>query len=154
MISGAPSLAFLIMGAVGVLAGRLNDRIGPKILILVSGISLGMGYLLLSRLQVPWQLYLFYGVLVGIGLSTHDVITLSTVARWFVRRRGMMTGIVKVGTGAGQLLVPLAATALVTLYGWRNAYLIIRSPGPADARGGGPGVAQGPADLRYAARWR
>lgn len=37
----------------------------------------------------------------------------------------MMTGIVKVGTGAGQLLVPLAATALVTFYGWRNAYLII-----------------------------
>jgi MFS family permease len=125
MISGAPSLAFLIMGAVGILAGRLNDRIGPKILIVVSGISLGMGYLLLSRLQVPWQLYLFYGVLVGIGLSAHDVITLSTVARWFVRRRGMMTGIVKVGTGAGQLLVPLAATALISLYGWRNAYLII-----------------------------
>jgi MFS family permease len=39
----------------------------------------------------------------------------------------MMTGIVKVGTGAGQLLVPLVATTLVTLYGWRNAYLIIGS---------------------------
>jgi MFS family permease len=127
MISGAPSMAFLVMGAVGVLAGRLNDRIGPKVLIVVSGVSLSMGYLLMSRLQAPWQLYLFYGVLVGIGLSTHDVITLSTVARWFVRRRGMMTGIVKVGTGAGQLLVPLVATTLVTLYGWRNAYLIIGS---------------------------
>ena len=127
LISGAPSLAFLVMGAVGILAGRLNDRIGPKILIVVSGVSLGIGYLLMSRLQAPRQLYLFYGVLVGIGLSTHDVITLSTVTRWFVRRRGMMTGIVKVGTGAGQLLVPLAATALVTFYGWRNAYLIIGS---------------------------
>ena len=125
IISGASSLAFLIMGAVGILAGKLNDRIGPRVLIVVSGISLGLGYLLMSQLQTLWQLYLLYGVLVGVGLSTHDVITLSTVARWFVKRRGMMSGIVKVGTGAGQLMVPLIATALIAVYGWRSAYIIL-----------------------------
>lgn len=124
-ISGAPSLAFLVMGAGGILAGNLNDRIGPKLLIVVSGISMGVGYLLMSQLQALWQLYLLYGVLVGIGLSTHDVITLSTVTRWFIKRRGMMSGIVKVGTGSGQLLVPLIATGLIAVYGWRRSYLII-----------------------------
>jgi MFS family permease len=124
-ISGASSLAFLMMGLVGVIAGKLNDRIGPKVIIMASGISLGIGYLLMSRLQALWQLYLLYGVLVGIGFSTHDVITLSTVARWFIKRRGMMTGIVKVGTGSGQFLVPLIATLLLAVYGWRNSYLII-----------------------------
>jgi len=124
-LSGASSLAFLIMGAVGVLAGRLNDRIGPRILIMTSGISLGLGYLLMSRIQAPWQIYLLYGGLAGIGFSTHDVVTLSTVARWFVKRRGMMSGIVKVGTGVGQFVVPLIVTALVATYGWRNSYLII-----------------------------
>ena len=125
MISGASSLAFLVMGAAGILAGRLNDRIGPRILIVASAISLGLGYLLMSRLQTLWQLYLFLGVLGGIGFSTHDVITLSTIARWFAKRRGMMSGIVKVGTGAGQLLVPLMAAALIAVYGWRKSYLII-----------------------------
>jgi len=124
-ISGASSLAFLTMGLVGVIAGKLNDRIGPKVIIVASGISLGIGYLLMSRLQALWQLYLIYGVLVGIGFSTHDVITLSTVARWFTRRRGMMSGIVKVGTGFGQLVVPLIATVLITAFGWRSAYLVI-----------------------------
>ena len=124
-ISGASSLAFLVMGATGILAGRLNDRIGPKGLIVASGISLGIGYLLMSFLNMPWQLYVLYGLLVGMGLSTHDVITLSTVARWFMKRRGMMTGIVKVGTGLGQLLVPLIATALIAVFGWRNSYLIM-----------------------------
>jgi MFS family permease len=124
-ISGASSLAFLTMGLVGVIAGKLNDRIGPKVIIAASGISLGIGYLLMSRLQALWQLYLIYGVLVGIGFSTHDVITLSTVARWFIRRRGMMSGIVKVGTGSGQFLVPLIATLLIADYGWRHSYLII-----------------------------
>ena len=125
LISGASSLAFLVMGAVGTLAGALNDRIGPRIIITVSGASLGFGYVLMSRLEVPWQLYLLYGGLVGIGFSTHDVITLSTVARWFVIRRGMMSGLVKVGTGAGQLIVPLIATGLIAAFGWRNSYLII-----------------------------
>ncbi len=126
-ISGASSLAFLMMGLVGVIAGKMNDRIGPKVIIVVSGISMGLGYMLMSRLQALWQLYLLYGVLVGIGFSTHDVITLSTVARWFERRRGMMSGFVKVGTGSGQFLVPLIATLLIAAYGWRNSYLIIGS---------------------------
>jgi MFS family permease len=76
-------------------------------------------------MQAPWQLYLLYGLLVGVGYSTHDVITLSTIARWFVRRRGMMSGIVKVGTGCGQLFVPLIATALIAVFGWRYSCLII-----------------------------
>ncbi len=124
-ISGASSLAFFIMGAVGILAGRLNDRIGPRVLIAASAGFLGLGYLLMSRMQAPWQLYLLYGVMAGIGFSTHDIITLSTVARWFVKRRGLMSGIVKVGTGSGQLLGPMIATMLLALFGWRNSNLII-----------------------------
>ena len=152
MISGAASAAFLIMGAVGILAGRLTDRIGPKIIIVVSGISFGMGYLLMSRMQALWQLYLLYGLMVGIGLSTHDVITLSTVTRWFIRRRGMMSGIVKVGTGFGQMVVPLIATLLISAYGWRNAYLIMGVV-VLVALGCGPGVAQEPAGNRPAPGW-
>ncbi|MDJ0819354.1 MAG: MFS transporter [Desulfobacterales bacterium] len=124
-ISGASSLALLMMGAAGVLAGRLNDRIGPRILIAVSAVFLGLGYLLLSRIQSPWQLYVVFGILAGIGFSTHDVITLSTVARWFDKRRGAMSGIVKVGTGSGQLLGPMLATLLLTVFGWRYSNVII-----------------------------
>lgn len=124
-ISGASSLAFLIMGVVGILAGRFNDRLGPRILIATSAVFLGLGYLLMSRMQSPWQLYVVYGVLAGIGFSTHDVITLSTVARWFVKRRGVMSGIVKVGTGCGQLLGPMIATLLLAIFGWRHSNLII-----------------------------
>jgi len=127
IISGASSLAFLMMGAFGILAGRLNDRIGPRVLVVVSAGFLGLGYLLMSRMQFPWQLYVMYGVLAGIGFSVHDVITLSTVARWFVKRRGMMSGIVKVGTGFGQLLGPMMATFLLVTFGWRNSNIIIGS---------------------------
>lgn len=123
-ISGASSLSFLLGGAIGILAGRLNDKIGPRVLIVASSISFGLGYLLMSRMQAPWQLYALYGVLVCLGFGVHDIVTLSTVARWFVRSRGIMSGIVKVGTASGQLVLPLIATALIAAYGWRNSYLI------------------------------
>ena len=125
LISGASSMAFFVMGTGAVIAGTLNDRIGPRIILTVSGVFLGLGYMLMSQMNMPWQLYLLYGLFAGIGFSTHDVIILSTIARWFVKYRGMMSGIVKVGTGAGQFLGPLIASVLISNFGWRNAYLII-----------------------------
>jgi len=124
-LSGASSLAMLIAGFLGILVGRLNDRFGPRVVMTATGFFFGLGLLLMWGLDNIWQLYLFYGVVVGIGLSSIDIIALSTTARWFVRRRGMMTGIVKVGTGAGQLVMPLMSSMLIVAYGWRTSYLII-----------------------------
>jgi MFS family permease len=124
-IAGASSFAFFLMGLFGVLVGRLNDRYGPKLLMRISALFLGTGLMLMAHVSSPWQLYLYYGVLYGIGLSAIDVLALTTTARWFTRRRGMMTGIVKVGTGAGQFTIPLAASLLIVAYGWRQAYLVI-----------------------------
>jgi len=124
-ISGASSVAFFLMGLFGIFVGRLNDRMGPRNVMAVTGFFFGLGHLLMSRLGAVWQLYLFYGVVIGIGLSSVDVIALSTTARWFARKRGIMTGIVKIGTGAGQLIIPLVSSMLITRYGWRSSYLII-----------------------------
>ncbi|MFC1798448.1 MFS transporter [Thermodesulfobacteriota bacterium] len=124
-ISGASSVAFFFMGLIGIWVGRLNDKVGPKKMMAVTGFFFGLGYLFMSRIEAIWQLYLFYGVGVGIGLSAVDVIPLSTTARWFVKNRGKMTGIVKVGTGAGQFSIPLMVSLLIAAYGWRTSYVIL-----------------------------
>jgi len=125
VISGASSLAFLMMGLVGMLIGRLNDRYGPKILMSVTSVFFGAGFMLMSQAHSIWQLYLFYGILFGIGLSSIDVIALTTIARWFSTRRGTMTGLIKVGTGAGQFSLPLIASLLIIAVGWRQTFLIL-----------------------------
>jgi MFS family permease len=125
MISGASSLSFLMGGALGILAGRVNDKIGPMALTVGTSLVFGLGYFLLSWLQSPWQLYLIYGLFVAVGFGSFDVITLSTISRWFIRRRGIMSGIVKMGTGSGQIVLPFFAAALISSYGWRHAYFII-----------------------------
>ncbi len=125
MLAGAHSLAFLVSGSLGIMVGRLTDRFGPRILMSVAGFIFGASLLLLSTIRTPWQLYLFYSLFFGIGLSAVDVIPLNTTARWFIRRRGMMTGIVKMGTGFGQMLLPFIATLLIAGLGWRRAYTVI-----------------------------
>ena len=124
-IAGASSMAFLLMGLLGIGVGRLNDRIGPRKLMTVTGIFFGLGYLLMSRLDNLWQLYLFFGLIFGIGLSSIDVIAMTTIARWFVRKRGVVSGIVKVGTGAGQMTIPFLASLLIISYGWRYTCILI-----------------------------
>jgi MFS family permease len=125
VISGASSLAFLMMGVFGVLAGRLNDRFGPRPIMIVTALLMGLGCILMARLSAPWELYLFYGIIFGMGGSSIDVIALTTIARWFTHRRGFMTGVVKVGTGAGQFIIPLAAGWLILHYGWRMSFVVI-----------------------------
>ncbi len=124
-LSGASSVVFFLMGFLGIFVGRFNDRVGPKSIMGITGFFFGMGYILMSWIGTVWQLYLVYGLIIGIGMSSIDVIALSTTARWFTRKRGIMTGIVKVGTGFGQLTIPFIASILIAGYGWRNAYLII-----------------------------
>ena len=124
-IAGASSTAFFSMGLFGVLVGRLNDRFGPRLLMSVAALLLGLGCALMARLTSLWELYFFYGIIFGMGLSAIDVIALTTIARWFSLRRGFMTGIVKVGTGAGQFAIPLVASGLILYYGWRWAIALI-----------------------------
>ncbi len=127
VISGASSFAFITSGAFAILIGRLLDRYGPRRLMSIAAVLLGIGCMAMSRVQEVWQLYCVYGIVFGIGLGSVDVIALTTTARWFVRSRGLMTGIVKVGTGAGQFCIPFLAGILIALYGWRSTYLIIGS---------------------------
>lgn len=124
-ISGASSLAFFLVGLVGIIAGALSDRLGPRLVVAICGFFFGLGYLLLSQVNTVWQLYLFYGVLVGIGDCATEVVLLSTIARWFVKRRGVMTGVTKVGTGLGIFIMPLVQTKLILAYGWRDTFFIL-----------------------------
>jgi len=126
-ISGASSAAFFIMGLFGILIGRLNDKFGPKILMSIAAVFFGMGFCLMSQINSLWSLYLYFGLIFGIGLSAVDVIALSTIARWFAKKRGKMTGLVKVGTGAGQFTFTILASFLISGFGWKNAFIFMGS---------------------------
>ncbi|TCS55609.1 MCP family monocarboxylic acid transporter-like MFS transporter 13 [Primorskyibacter sedentarius] len=124
-LSTCSALAFFMMGVLAMLGGRLSDALGPRIVLACTGTLYGLGFILMSQITSQLQLLVIFGTLIGLGLSSHDVVTLSTVARWFPRRRGIMSGVVKVGTAVGQIALPPVAALLIVAYGWREALLML-----------------------------
>jgi len=125
MTSGAYSLFLVVLSFLYLVTGRLTDRFGPRIVLTTCGILLGLGYLLMSQVSTLWHLYLIYGVMIASGMSGGFVPLTSTVARWFVRRRGVMTGIVVSGVGLGAIIMPPVASWLISNHGWRTSYLVV-----------------------------
>ncbi len=126
-ISGAFSVSRIMQGAFAILMGTLSDKMGPRMVMIVCGILLGLGYVLMSQISAAWQLYLFFGVIIGIGMSGAYISLMSTIPRWFVRRRSMISGIVLSGGGIGGLIGPPTANSLIHAYDWRVSYIVLGS---------------------------
>ncbi|MFC1845900.1 MFS transporter [Chloroflexota bacterium] len=126
LISGAYSLSTFISGIVGIYAGNLSDRFGPKIVGVICGVFMGLGFLLMSQVNSDWwYLYLIYGLIIPIGLGGCWPGLISVIARWFTSRRGLMTGIVASGISFGTLTVPLLASWIISAYDYRTSYTIL-----------------------------
>jgi len=124
-LSGARSMTSLVEGILAVVAGRLTDRFGPLKVVLIFGSFLGIANILMSRVSNVWQMYLVLGLLMGIGMSATGTPTMTAVAKWFVKRRGMMAGLVQAGSGTGGMILPPLFGWLIVTYGWRPSYLIL-----------------------------
>ena len=124
-VSGAYSFSFLAAGLVGLFIGRLNDRIGPRWIVFGGGFVFGLTFYLMSHINSIWQLYLAYFVINGIAGSTIWVPLLATVARWFVKRRGLMSAFISTGGGIGLMIMLPIVESIIRTYGWRNAYIVL-----------------------------
>jgi MFS family permease len=123
-LSGAFALYAFGYSGLAVVSGRLTDRWGPRAVIATGGFFLGAGWLAMSATSAIWHPYVFYGVVAAIGMSTANVPCTATVARWFVRRRGLATGLTSAGGSFGAFCLPPIAQLLVSAVGWRRAYVI------------------------------
>ena len=125
MTAGAFSLGIVFRGLLNMVAGGLTDKYGPRIVVTTCGLLLGTGYLLMSQISSIWQLYFFYGILVGAGMSGAWIPQLSTVARWFEKRKGLATGIAAAGEGIGILILAPVVRWLISTYDWRFSYIVV-----------------------------
>jgi len=123
--SGAYSLFMVMHGLFYMVTGRLNDKFGPRVVMTGCGLLLGIGYLMLSHIKTIWQLYLIYGLIIAFGMSGGYVPLVSTVSKWFVKRRSLMTGICVAGIGAGTMIMPPIANWLISSYSWRISFNVI-----------------------------
>jgi OFA family oxalate/formate antiporter-like MFS transporter len=96
--------------------GRIQDRIGPRPVVLVGGVIYSVGMMLASLVETPdqlWLLILTYGLIAGLGLGAGYIVPIAMLVKWFPDRRGLITGIAVAGFGAGALITAPVANRLI-----------------------------------------
>jgi len=125
-ISGAISLNIILLGATGPFMTGLMQVIGLKRTILLCLALLMTGTGLSTFMTAPWQLFLTWGLMVGIGAGAGAVGMAAAIAnRWFARRTSFAMGLLTAANAAGQLIfLPLLAM-LAEHYGWRAVAICV-----------------------------
>ncbi|KAF9435566.1 hypothetical protein BGZ76_005987 [Entomortierella beljakovae] len=107
------------MDLTGLITGQVADHFGYRISAFVGGLVMTASLVATSFSTKVWQLYIFQGILYGIGASLTFFPSLSLPSQWFKRRRGFATGIVVAGGGVGGLILSPLITALFESIGYR-----------------------------------
>jgi MFS family permease len=126
-ISTALSLNLLIGGLAGFGLGALADRHGPRVMLVLTVTLAGAAFALVSVVGALWHLYVFVGVMGGVGMSGFYLLSAATVARWFDERRGLALALVLVGFNLGYISGGPLAAWLIEKVGWREAYALLGS---------------------------
>ena len=119
--SGAFSLSRLEGGIEGPIIGWLIQKYGAKKLLLFGVIFTGLGFILMTRVDSVFMLYLVYGGVLSIGHNTGFTHAMTTmITHWFIKKRSRAMGIYALAAGiGGAAIVPVLAYS-VTAYGWRT----------------------------------
>jgi predicted MFS family arabinose efflux permease len=160
---------FQIVSAVCMyVAGRLSDRMSPR-LVLGGGLAIaGVGIGLMSLMAAPWHALALYGVVFAIGNGAASIIPVGVmVTRAFPRRTGLANAVVSSGMSVGQLVVISALAAVLVAIGWRSVFfwlgiahlvlvplLLLAIPAPGGSRGAQATTSPAGLGTRQAARTR
>lgn len=119
------TISIVFFGVAMVLAGRWQDKAGPKVVGMTGGVLTGAGFILSGFLgSTLTALYITFGVLGGIGIGCAYVTPLATTIKWWPDKRGLMTGLVVLGFGAGAIFGGLGGPLLIAQIGVQTTLII------------------------------
>jgi MFS family permease len=126
VISAAIAINVLLFGLTAPFAAALMDRFTVRRVVMSALTVIGFGALLTIWMSQSWQLLLLWGVVVGIGTGSMALVFAATIAnRWFIKRRGLVIGVLTAAGASGQLLFLPTLASLAQDPGWRASSLMI-----------------------------
>ena len=146
-VAMAYALICLIFGLLTFPAGRLSDKYGPRNVVLFGGLFMAFGFFMVSTITPPdpaiiaaggaaaaeagktplYLLYLYYGVICGIGGAMVYLPPIATAPKWWPDKRALATGFTVVGLGLGSFIMGPLATKMINYYG--SALPVFKSVG-------------------------
>nr|WP_233360559.1 MFS transporter [Streptomyces sp. SID685] len=125
-IGAAVSLNLALYGVTAPFAAALMDRFGIRRVVAVALTVIAIGSGLTVWMTAAWQLWLCWGLLVGLGTGSMALAFAATVTnRWFTARRGLVTGILTAASASGQLVFLPLLSWMVEHHGWRPAAVTV-----------------------------
>lgn len=125
-VSVAVTINLMLYGLVAPFAAALMEKWGIRRVVAAALLMLAAGMSLSTLVTAPWQLMLTWGLLMGVGAGSLALVFGAVVAqRWFVARRGLVTGVFSAASATGQLLFLPTIAALSTNQGWRVASYLL-----------------------------
>ncbi len=125
-IGFAVSVNLLLFGLTAPFAAALMERLGVRKVVASALTLVAVGSGLTVLMTTAWQLVLFWGVLVGLGTGSMALAFVATITgRWFVKHRGLVTGVLTAGGATGQLVFLPVVAALSESSGWRTASVVV-----------------------------
>ncbi|MDB5966855.1 MAG: major facilitator superfamily 1 [Polaromonas sp.] len=118
------TLLMIGFGIGGMLMGRLADRFGVTVPLLLGACGLGLGYVAAAMTGNIWTFTLAHGLLIGLfGCSATFAPLLADTSLWFVRRRGIAVAVCASGNYIGGAIWPPIVQHFVSTVGWRQTYI-------------------------------
>ena len=125
-ISAALSVNLALFGITAPFAAALMERFGVRRVVSIALLMVATGSGLTVFMTASWQLVMLWGVIVGLGTGSMAMALVATVVgRWFVARRGLVSGILTAASATGQLIFLPTIARIVLADGWRAASLTI-----------------------------
>ena len=125
-ISLAVAINVLLFGLVAPFAAALMEKFGIRKVVMSALTTVSIGAFLTIFIQAPWQLIATWGVIVGIGTGSMALVFAATVAnRWFVQKRGIVTGLLTAATATGQLIFLPGLSHMALTYGWKSVSITV-----------------------------
>lgn len=124
-LSLAYSIASIGTGLGGIAMGHFADRVPIRRVVLCGALVPGIAFLLLSRLNSTFELYLYHALLGLVGIGAIMAPLNSLAGLWLRRNPGLAIGVVSAGGALGQGLMPFLARHLVLAQDWRQAYVTL-----------------------------
>jgi MFS family permease len=127
-ISLAIAVNLILFGLVSPFAAALMEKFGIRRVVMTALTTISIGAFLTIFIKAPWQLIATWGVIVGTGTGSMALVFAATIAnRWFVAKRGLVTGLLTAATATGQLIFLPGLSYLATTYSWKSVSITVSS---------------------------
>jgi len=120
------TIAVVVFALTFIVAGRLQDKLGPFGVSIVGAILVSLGFFLCAYADSVTKFFIFFGVLGGLGNGFGYATPIPVMSKWFPDKRGLAVGLAVAGYGGGSAIFgPLAASYLLPHFGWRSTFQVL-----------------------------